>query len=273
MKSTNVKIGFFDSGLGGLTILKEAVRQLPEYAYLYLGDNLNAPYGDKTAPEIFAHTLAGVEWLFAQEAKLVVLACNTASAVALRKIQQEILPIKYPNKKLLGIIIPTAEEAEKFSRTKHIGILATSMTVRSGVFEKELAKQNSAMQITCQAGGRLVEMIETDAGAEELEKEIRKTINELLNRDQKIDVIILGCTHYALIAEEIKKCLPATITIINEAPLVVAKLKAYLVNHPEVSCKISQNSAVALYSSSDDEKTKKLMQAFYGEKIEIKGYN
>lgn len=250
--------------------MKEAIQQLPTYSYLYLGDNLNAPYGGKTDQEIFAHTLAGVEWLFAQGAELVVLACNTASAVALRKIQQEVLPLKYPEKKVLGIIIPTSEEAEKFTTTNHIGVLATEATVRSRVFDLEMAKENANVKVTAQSGGRLVELLEADAGEDELQVEIKRVTNELLMRDEKIDVLILGCTHYALIAEKIKNNLTRQIKVINEAPLVVAKLSEYLLSHPEVRGALSNNFKVELFTTTQDAKTRELMNKFYGQKIEIK---
>jgi glutamate racemase len=264
------KIGFFDSGLGGLTIFKEAIKSLPGYPCLYLGDNLHAPYGDKSPEEIFIRTLAGVEWLFAQGAVIIILACNTASAIALRKIQQEILPAKHPDKKVLGIIIPTSEEADKFSRSKHVGVLATEATVRSGVFEMEMRKSDAGLSITGQAGGRLVELIESGADEDELAREIQRVMDELLRKDPLIDVLVLGCTHYALISEQIGKCLPPGIRIIDEAPLVAEKLRTYLGRHQEIAERLGSDEGFEIFTTSRDEATVKLIQKFYGGEVEVK---
>lgn len=263
------KIGFFDSGLGGLTILRETVKHLPGYHFMYLGDNLNAPYGDKTTQEIIEHTLAGVEWLFSQGAEIIILACNTASALALRKIQQELLPARHPGKKVLGIIIPTCEEADRFSQAKHIGILATEATVRSGVFEIEMLKSDAELEITNQAGGRLVELIESGADEGELTDEIRKVVGELLRKDPLIDVLVLGCTHYALIIEQIGKCLLPGIKIINEAPLVADKLQSYLARHQEISVRLSNEAKLEIFTTNPNKTTLKLIQKFYGAEVAV----
>jgi glutamate racemase len=270
MEMKQGKIGFFDSGLGGLTILKEAAGNLPGYSYIYLGDNLHAPYGDKSAQEIFAHTLAGAEWLFSQGAEIIILACNTASAIALRKIQRDILPAKYPGKKVLGIIIPTSEEADRFSRTQHVGVLATEATVRSGVFEIEMLKSDAELEITNQAGGRLVELIESGVDERELTDEIRKVVGELLLKDPLIDVLVLGCTHYALIIKLIEKSLPSHIKIINEAPLVADKLRSYLDRHQEIVARLGNDPRLEIFTTSPDEATRKLIRKFYGEEVEVK---
>lgn len=262
------KIGIFDSGLGGLTILKKIVKLMPNREFLYLGDNLRAPYGEKMPEEIFKHTLAGVKWLFDNGAEIVVLACNTASANALRRIQQEFLPFKHPDKKVLGIIIPTVEELEKFSRSGHIGILATSATVASGVFEKEMAKRNPRIRIVSQSGGKLVDLIEQNNKAELLAK-IKEITEKLLGRDKLIDLIVLGCTHYTLIAEEIKQILPKNIKIISEDDIVATKLLNYLNKHEKILKKLNNKSSLNFYTTSASEQTKKLMAEFYGENISV----
>lgn len=234
------KIGIFDSGLGGLTILKEIIKLMPEREYLYLGDNLRAPYGNRSQKEIFEFTLAGVKWLFENGAEIAILACNTASANALRKIQQEILPFKYPDKKALGIIIPTVENMENFSQSNHIGILATKATVESTVFEKETKKHNAKIKVVCQSGGKLVSLIEKNKNQNLLLAEIKKVADELIGKDELIDVIILGCTHYPLIEKQIKKVLPKNIKVISQGGIVAEKLADYINRHDEISKKIKK---------------------------------
>lgn len=262
------KIGIFDSGLGGLTILKEAIKLMPHYEYIYLGDNLNTPYGDKSQSEIFKLTLAGVKWLFKNGAEIVILACNTASANALKKIQQEILPIKYPNKRVLGIIIPTVEEIEKYSKTKHIGILATKATVKSKIYKIEAEKQNAKIAIVSQTGGNLVNLVEQN-NKTKLLIEISRITKELLAKDDLIDTIILGCTHYALIINEITQILPKHISIIAQGELIATKLLDYLKRHPEISDKLSNSYSLNFNTTSSNKQVKQLMSYFYGEDISV----
>lgn len=269
MTSPIGKIGVFDSGFGGLTILKKAVKLIPDRDFLYLGDNLRAPYGEKSQKKIFKYTLAGVEWLFDNGAEIVVLACNTASANALRRIQQELLPFKHPDKKVLGIIIPTVEELEKFSRSGHIGILATSATIASGAFEKETAKRNPKIRIISQSGGELANLIEQNNDEAKLLAKIKEITKKLLNKDKLIDSIVLGCTHYALIAEEIKQILPENIKIISEDDIVATKLLNYLNRHEKILKKLNNQSSLNFYTTSASERTKKLMAEFYGENISV----
>ena len=269
MKKHNGKIGIFDSGLGGLTILREVVRLMPNREYVYLGDNLRAPYGNRTQKKIFAYTLAGVEWLFQQGAEIVILACNTASANALRKIQQEVLPHKYPSKRVLGIIIPTAEEAIGFSKSGHVGVLATVATVLSGVFEKEVEKYSPEIKVSSQSGGKLVELIERNKNKKILQKEIENVTEKLISKDALIDAIILGCTHYALIKNEIKKIVPKNISVIEQGEIVAIKLSDYLKRHVEIRKRLSRISSVCFYTTADSDEVKKMMRQFYGKKISI----
>jgi len=263
------KIGIFDSGLGGLTILKEIVQLIPDRTYLYLGDNLHVPYGEKTREEIYTLTLAGVEWLFGEGAEIVILACNTASANALRKIQQEILPAKYPGKRVLGIIIPTIEEIEIFTKSGHIGVLATQATVTSEIFEIEMKKKNSEIYIISETGGKLASYIENNETEENLLQEIKDVTNKLLSRDMFIDTIVLGCTHYALIERQIKDILPKEITVIGQGNIVSAKLSDYLNRHNEIDEKLSHQFSLHFFTTSRDEKSKEMMRKFYGENISI----
>jgi glutamate racemase len=269
LEKNNGKIGIFDSGLGGLTILKEVIKLMPNWEYLYLGDNLRTPYGEKTQAEIFKYTLAGVEWLFGRGAEIVILACNTASANALRKIQQEVLPFKYQNKRVLGIIIPTVENIGNFNKSGHIGVLATKATIASGVFKKETKKYWPEIRIISQSGGRLAELIEQNKTKKELKEEIEKVIGQLIERDGFIDTIILGCTHYALIENQIRKVLPENINVINQGKIVADKLADYFNRHNDLCQKLSANHSVCFYTTSYESKIKKLMAQFYGAKISV----
>lgn len=268
MNKQKGKIGIFDSGLGGLTILKEIIKTMPSHEYIYLGDNKNTPYGDKSQDKIFNLTLAGVEWLFKNGAEIIILACNTASANALRRIQQEVLPIKYPDKRVLGIIIPAVEEIEKYTKSGHIGILATKATVESKIYEIEMEKQNPEIKIISQVGGSLANLIELN-NKSELFPEIKRVTEELLAKDDSIDTVILGCTHYALIVNEITQILPKHIRVINQGELVAAKLVNYLNRHSEINNMLSDSSLLSFYTTSNSDDIKQSMIYFYGENISI----
>lgn len=263
------KIGVFDSGLGGLTILRAIAELMPEREYLYLGDNLHTPYGNRMPEEIFQLTLRGVEWLFGRGAEVVVLACNTASANALRRIQREILPLKYPDRRVLGIIIPTVEELEKWSETGHVGILATRATVASKTFEVEMAKRNPEIAVFCRSGGDLAELIEKNVDAKILLAEIGRTAGRLVAEDERIDTFLLGCTHYALIEKEIADFLGKKIKVVTQGRLVALKLQDYLKRHPEMEKRLSRKAKISFYTTSPDDRVKKLMIRFYGQKISI----
>ena len=224
-------IGYFDSGFGGLSVVREIRRQLPEYSFIYLGDNARTPYGGLPRETVYKYTLEGVLELFKRGATLVVLACNTSSSVALRRIQQEYLPIHFPNRRVLGIVIPTAEEVSRLSLTKVIGILATEVTVTSQAYPQEIFKIDESVIVQQQACPLLVPLIE----AGELgraEEEVRTYVKQLLEKDRKIDTILLGCTHYALIADSIRSIVPAEIRIVSQGSIVADKLSDYLVRHP-----------------------------------------
>ncbi|PIP27231.1 MAG: glutamate racemase [Candidatus Moranbacteria bacterium CG23_combo_of_CG06-09_8_20_14_all_39_10] len=263
------KIGVFDSGLGGLTILKEIIRLMPNREYLYLGDNLHAPYGDKSQADIFKYTLAGVEWLFDNGAEIVILACNTASSNALRKIQQEIMPFKYSDKKVLGIIIPTVEDMGNVSRSGHIGVLATKATVASMTFETEMKRYNSKIQITCQSGGDLANLIEQDKDQAMLRVEIKNVTAELINKNKLIDVVVLGCTHYDLIIDQMRLILPKNIKVVGQGNAVATKLLEYINRHDELRRKLKNEFSVNFHTTSDREEVKKLMAQFYGANISV----
>ena len=234
-------IGIFDSGYGGLTILNHIRQHLPQYDYLYLGDNARAPYGTRSFDVIYEYTLQAVKYLHQQGCNLIILACNTASAKALRTIQQhDIIPNEL---RVLGVIRPTVEVIPQRTRTKHIGVLATPGTVASESYVIELLKQDPTLIVTQQACPMWVPLIEAGehlhAGADYF---VEKYLNDLLERDSEIDTIILGCTHYPLIQSKIEAYLSLTnrqISVVSQGEIVARSLADYLHRHPEIVKRIS----------------------------------
>lgn len=257
-------IGFFDSGLGGLAILKEVEKTLPEYSYVYLGDNARTPYGCRSEKIIYEYTCEGVNELFLRGAKIVVLACNTASAVALRKIQQEYLPKYHPDKKVLGIVIPMAEEVG--NAYKKIGIFATEATVESNSFKNEIAKINSNVEVVQQACPLLVPMIESGE-TEFLEEEVKKYIRNIFVSSGDVEAIILGCTHYALIENFFRANVSENVKIISQGKIVAEKLKDYLSRHVDIEYKLDKNKKRIFLTTENSEKVNKLAKMFYGKEI------
>ncbi|TNE53788.1 MAG: glutamate racemase [Bacteroidetes bacterium] len=245
MRKEQKAIGVFDSGYGGLTILKELREVLPEYDFLYLGDNARAPYGTRSFDVVYEFTLQAVEYLFAQGCELVILACNTASAKALRSIQQQVLPVKYPNKRVLGVIRPTTEIIGDYSEKGHVGIVATEGTVKSESYLIEIAKYYPNLKVAQQACPIWVPLIENNLHLTEGGRSlIRNDIENLLRTDPELDVILLACTHYPILMEEIKTYLPEGIRLISQGIIVANSLKDYLSRHPEIDKKLSKESVV-----------------------------
>jgi glutamate racemase len=235
-------IGVFDSGYGGLTILEQIRRELPGYDYLYLGDNARTPYGTRSFEVVYRFTLQCVEYLFGQGCQLVILACNTASAKALRTIQQNDLAIIDPNRRVLGVIRPTVEEVGKLTKTNHIGLLATSGTVLSDSYPLEIHKINPDIQVTSEACPMWVPLIENNEHLHEgADYFVKKNIQNLFNNDNQIDTVILGCTHYPLLYDKIARELPRGVTIISQGEIVARSLADYLHRHPEMDEKCSKN--------------------------------
>ena len=234
-------IGIFDSGYGGLTILNQIRKVLPEYDYLYLGDNARAPYGTRSFDVIYEYTLQAVKYLHEQGCNLIILACNTASAKALRTIQQR--DINPDEVRVLGVIRPTVEVVPARTRTKHIGVLATPGTVASESYVIELLKQDPTLVVTQQACPMWVPLIEAGEHLSEgADYFVEKYLNELLERDPEIDTIILGCTHYPLIQDKIEAYLSQTnrhISIVSQGEIVAQSLADYLRRHPEIVERIS----------------------------------
>ena len=237
-------IGIFDSGYGGLTVLKEITKRLPQYDYIYLGDNARAPYGNRSFETVYHYTWQCVQWFFKQNCPLIVLACNTASAKALRTIQQNDLVKYFPDKKVLGVIRPTTEIIGDYSKSDHVGIMATSGTVNSNSYAIEIKKFFPETTVVQQACPMLVPLIENN----EFENEaadyfIQKYVHDLLHKDDKIDTILLACTHYPLIKKGIEKFLTGDISVIAQGEIVAASLEDYLHRHAEIEIKVSKNSS------------------------------
>lgn len=252
MSERRFSIGVFDSGFGGLTILKEIRQLLPDYNYIYLGDNARAPYGNRSFETVYRYTLQAVERLFAMDCYLIILACNTASAKALRTIQQVDLVRLNTSRRVLGIIRPSVEVLDQYTSTKHIGILGTNGTVRSESYLIEIAKHHPEIVVTQEACPMWVPLVENNEflsdGADFF---IKKHINSLINRDTSIDTLVLGCTHYPLLLPKIRKFLPQNIKIINQGAVVAASLNDYLLRHPEIEQYCAKDGSVGYFTTDD----------------------
>ncbi len=261
-------IGIFDSGFGGLTVMKEIVAALPQYDYLYLGDNARAPYGSRSYETVYDYTLQCVKALFEKNCHLVVLACNTASAKALRTIQQKDLPLIAPHKRVLGVIRPTTEVVGNYSKSKHIGILGTSGTVNSGSYLVEIEKFFPELIVNQEACPMWVPLIENN---EHLSKGaqyfIEKHVSNLLEKDDKIDTIILGCTHYPIIEQEIKKYLPSSIQLISQGKIVANSLSDYLIRNPEMAANCSTQGQQQFLTTDLPETFNAAAKLFYGKAV------
>lgn len=242
MKDNYQPIGVFDSGYGGLTILKSIMEQLPQYDYIYLGDNARTPYGSRSFDVVYEYTRQAVMKLFSMGCHLVILACNTASAKALRTIQQNDLPLFDPSRRVLGVIRPSIEKIPQYTKTGHVGVLGTSGTVLSNSYPLEISKiagdRIIVTQEACPMWVPLVENDETNNPAADYF--VRKNITNLFSQDPEIDTVILGCTHYPLLLPSITKYLPDQVLILEQGPIVAESLADYLIRHPEINEKCSK---------------------------------
>ena len=273
-KETSKKgpIGVFDSGFGGLEILREIVKELPEYDYIYLGDTARAPYGSRSQEVIYRFTKQAVDFLFKHNSPLVVLACNTASSEALRRIQREYLPKHYPNRRVLGVVIPAAEAAVEATQNNRIGVIATESTVASGAFERELKKLSPGLQVFQNACPLLVPIIEAgeyNSGVADIL--IKNYLKSLIK--EHIDTLILGCTHYGLLEAKIRKITDGKVNIISEGKIVAEKLKDYLMRHPEIESKLGKNSKIKFLTTDLTNKFKTLGSQFFGRQIKPEKVN
>ena len=259
-------LGFFDSGFGGLSVVREVRKKLPKHSLVYLGDNARSPYGGLSAETIYRYTMEGIVELFHRGADLVVLACNTSSSVALRRIQQHHLAVHHPNKRVLGIVIPTAEEVSRLSVTKVIGVLATEVTVASYAYPQELHKIDPSVTVIQQACPKLVPMIEAGELGN-IGEEVRTYIDQLLEQDERIDTVLLGCTHYALIESTIREIAPARIRVLSQGAIVAEKLADYLERHPEFEQWMDLSGEATFLTTKYSESMKTLATRFYGTPI------
>ncbi len=266
--SKSSPIGVFDSGYGGLTVLKEIVKLLPEYDYVYLGDNARAPYGTRSFETVYEYTLQAVKWLFSRGCPLIVLACNTASAKALRTIQQKDLPQIDETKRVLGVIRPTVEIIGNYTKTSHIGILGTRGTVQSKSYPIELEKffpNITAHQHACPLWVPLVENDEyASPGADYF---INKDLQQLLESSSKIDTVLLACTHYPLLLNKIEKFLPDGVSVISQGEIVAKSLEDYLWRHYEIELKCSKNGQLSFYTTDSTDDFDRQSRIFFGKKV------
>ncbi|MDP4240161.1 MAG: glutamate racemase [Bacteroidota bacterium] len=262
-------IGVFDSGYGGLTILDKIRTELPGYDYLYLGDNARTPYGTRSFDVVYKYTLECVTHLFAMGCQLVVLACNTASAKALRSIQQRNLPLMDSSRRVLGVIRPTVEAVGALTHTNHIGLLATTGTVQSNSYPLEIQKINSDIIVTSEACPMWVPLIENNEHLSEgADYFIRKNVKNLLDADPLIDTIMLGCTHYPLLEDKIKACLPEGITLVSQGEIVARSLADYLNRHPEMDARCTRNATCRYMTTESTEKFSSSASIFLNEEVQ-----
>jgi glutamate racemase len=232
-----MNIGIFDSGLGGLLITHSIIQALPQYHYLYLGDTARVPYGNRSQAAIYEFTRQAVEYLFQHDCQLIIVACNTASAEALRRVQREYLPAHYPNRRVLGVLIPAVEAAVATTKTHRIGVLATRGTISSGAFERELHKLDKKVQVISQPAPLLVPLVENDglqwAGP---------ILDSYLLPFKDIDTLILGCTHYPFLKVQIRAKMGPSIAVISQDEVIPAKLSDYLRRHPETEHQLARDA-------------------------------
>ena len=270
LSSSPGPIGVFDSGYGGLTILNSIRQQLPQYDYLYLGDNARAPYGPRSFDVVYEFTRQAVLRLFEMGCHLVILGCNTASAKALRTIQQNDLPKWDAERRVLGVIRPTAEVIGELTKSRHVGILATEGTIKSESYNLEIQKLHPDIKVSgvaCPFWVPLVEYNEADSpGADYF---VKKRIDQIMAKDPEIDAIILGCTHYPLLMPKIMKYLPEGVKIISQGEYVASSLKAYLERHIEIERKCAKQSSVNYLTTENPEKFKESAQIFLNEEIKV----
>jgi len=267
-------IGIFDSGYGGLTVLKEIINKLPQYDYIYLGDNARAPYGNRSFETVYQYTLQSVKWFFEQGCSLVVLACNTASAKALRTIQQNDLPKIAPGKRVLGVIRPTTEIIGTMSETKNVGILATNGTVASNSYMIEIGKFFPDVKVYQEACPMWVPLVENkefnNHGADYF---VKKNIHNIFEKGETIDVVLLACTHYPLLKEKIQEYLPVGVKLISQGEIVAESLQNYLRRHSEIEKQCSHNSKRSFYTTDSIEDFDNHASLFFGEEIKSQHIN
>ncbi len=259
-------IGVFDSGFGGLDMLRSIVNRLPGYDYIYLGDSARAPYGSRPMETVLKFTEEAVDFLFRKDCQLIVLACNTASSAALRNIQQGYLPKHYPDRRVLGVLIPAAEKAADSTRSKRVGVIATEGTVRSRSFERELKKLDPEIDVYQEACPLLVPIIEAGGHATKATEDILTGYLQPLIK-KRIDTLIIGCTHYGILEDKIRGIVGPGIDIVNETGVVPERLAEYLDRHGDLW--LTKNRSIKFYSTDQTDRFKRLGSGFFGRDIEV----
>jgi glutamate racemase len=269
-----MKIGIFDSGFGGLTIYQKIREAMPQYDFIYLGDNARTPYGNRSFEAILKFTTEGVDFLFQQDCKLIVIACNTASAKALRTIQQNFLPRAYPDCRVLGIIRPSVEEIGRFSKTRTVALWGTEGTVKSMSFQIEMQKFFPDVRLFQQACPLLVPLVEAgELSGEGVNYFVRKYWNETEVQSVNIDTLLLACTHYPLLLDSIRSIVPPSIQIILQANIVAPSLKDYLKRHPEIDNELTRNSSQLFLTTDQTHGFDRLAEIFLGHSVVSKRIN
>ncbi len=264
----NQPIGIFDSGYGGLTILKEITQQLPQYNYMYLGDNARAPYGNRSFETVYEYTLEAVKWFFNKGCPLVILACNTASAKALRTIQQNDLSKLGNTKRVLGVIRPTAEIIGNYSTTKHIGILGTTGTIQSNSYTLEVAKFFPEVKIFQEACPMWVPLIENNEHLHEgADYFVKQHLQNIISQSNNIDTLLLACTHYPLLLQKINQFLPANITVLSQGNIVAKSLKDYLQRHPEIETQLTKENTIEFFTTDSAQDFNNHAALFFGKDV------
>ena len=264
-------IGIFDSGFGGLSILHEIRKTLPDYDYIFVGDNARAPYGNRSFQLIYEFTLQAVDYLFRQGCHLVILACNTASAKALRSIQQTDLPHLDPSRRVLGVIRPTVEVLGNISRTGNIGIFGTPGTIQSQSYDMEIAKMYPDFHVYGHACPMWVPLIENHESANEgADYFVKKDVDALMSQCASIDTVILGCTHYPLIQPKIEKYMPKGVKVIPQGGIVAESLKDYLRRHPEIDAKCSKGGTCSYRTTEDPDRFSSLASIFVNDEVKAR---
>ncbi|MDO4190141.1 MAG: glutamate racemase [Bacteroidales bacterium] len=266
-----MKIGIFDSGYGGLTIWNRIQQRLPQYDYIYLGDNARMPYGTRSFEVVYNYTLQCVQTLFDLGCQLVILACNTASAKALRSIQQHDLPRIAPNRRVLGVIRPTVEAVDTLTKTNVVGLVATEATIQSHSYLLELAKMCPDVKLVEQACPMWVPIIENNEHhSEGADFFVKKYLDRLFEQNQLIDTLILGCTHYPLLIDKIRQYTPHHVAIIEQGGIVADSLADYLQRHPEIESLCSKNGQTVFYTTENAEKFQQSASLFLQRNITVK---
>lgn len=269
LSTTPGPIGVFDSGYGGLTILDEIRRKLPQYDYIYLGDNARAPYGTRSFDIVYRFTLEAVRYLFEQGCQLVILGCNTASAKALRSIQQNDLPAIDPARRVLGVIRPTVEKIGEITKTGNIGIVGTPGTIRSHSYEMEIEKLYPGFRTFTQACPMWVPLVENgEATGEGTDYFVKRDVERLMAQNPGIDTVILGCTHYPLLKDKVEKYVPEGVTVLSQGAIVADSLADYLNRHPEMTARCSKGATCRYLTTESSDKFSESATVFLSEQVE-----